>query len=148
MRCLLTLVFVCLCSLGFAQTDSTYILQDSVIIPTKSGIDLSAIVVRKKGTTGPLPAILFYTTYHQGLGDAAFGKMSADRGYVGIVVYASGIKTDISKYKPYENEAADVYDSIDWISKQWWCDGSVAMFGGSYTGFSQWAAAKRVHPTL
>src|SRR5690606_17956794 len=36
----------------------------------------------------------------------------------------------------------------DWISKQPWCNGSVGMFGGSYTGFSQWATAKNVHPAL
>jgi putative CocE/NonD family hydrolase len=37
---------------------------------------------------------------------------------------------------------------IDWISKQSWCDGRVAMFGGSYTGFVQWATVKNVHPAL
>ncbi|WP_317170897.1 CocE/NonD family hydrolase [Sphingobacterium micropteri] len=119
-----------------------------MLIPTKSGIDISAIIVRKKTNTTPLPAILFYTTYHQGTGDAIFGKRSADRDYIGIVAYARGIRTDISNYKPYENERTDIYDIIDWISKQPWCNGSVGMFGGSYTGFSQWATAKNIHPAL
>lgn len=131
-----------------SQNDSIYIIKDSVLIPTKSGIDISAIIVRKKINTSSIPAILFYTTYHQGSGDAIFGKRSADRDYVGIVAYARGIRTDINNYKPYENEATDIYDIIDWISKQSWCDGSVGMFGGSYTGFSQWATAKNVHPAL
>lgn len=131
-----------------SQNDSIYIIQDSVLIPTKSGIDISAIIVRKKTNTSPLSAIIFYTTYHQGSGDAIFGKRSADRDYVGIVAYARGIRTDINNYKPYENEATDIYDIIDWISKQNWCDGNVGMFGGSYTGFSQWATAKNVHPAL
>lgn len=148
MRFLLTLSFLCLCSAGFAQSDHSYVIQDSVLIPTKSGVDISALVVRKKGSTGPLPAILFYTTYYQGPGDAAFAKRSADRDYVGIVAYARGIRTDLKHYMPYENEASDINDIIEWISKQAWCNGSVAMFGGSYTGFSQWAAAKNVHPAL
>src|SRR5262249_57073771 len=33
-------------------------------------------------------------------------------------------------------------------SKQPWCDGRVAMYGGSYNGFTQWAAAKTLHPAL
>ena len=37
---------------------------------------------------------------------------------------------------------------IDWISKQPWSDGQVGMYGGSNTGFPQWAAAKTLHPAL
>lgn len=128
--------------------DSTYLIQDSVLIPTKSGIDISAIIVRKKINTSPLPAVIFYTTYYQGTGDAILGKRSADRDYVGIVAYARGIRTNLKNYAPYEHETTDVYDIIDWISKQSWCNGKVGMLGGSYTGFSQWAAVKKIHPAL
>lgn len=152
MRILLTVFILTIYLTTFAQqpsqNDSIYIIQDSVLIPTTSGFDISAIIVRKKTNTSPLPAILFYTTYHQGSGDAIFGKRSADRDYVGIVAYARGIRTDINNYKPYENETKDIYDIIDWISNQPWCNGSIGMFGGSYTGFSQWATAKNVHPAL
>ncbi|SMC90866.1 CocE/NonD family hydrolase [Moheibacter sediminis] len=125
-----------------------YIIKDSVLIPTRSGIDISAIIVRKENSTEPLPVLLFHTTYHQGVNDANFGKRSADRDYVGVVSYSRGIRTSIDNYQPYENEVTDVYDIIDWISKQSWCNGSVGMFGGSYTGFSQWATAKNIHPAL
>lgn len=128
--------------------DSIYLVQDSILIPTSDGFDISAIIVRKKENIKPLPAILFYTTYYQGAGDAIFAKKSADKDYVGIVAYSRGIKTDIQYYHPFVNEGSDIYDIIDWISKQEWCDGSVGMFGGSYTGFSQWAAVKHLHPAL
>ncbi len=130
------------------SNDSIYAIQDSVLIPTRSGVDISAIIVCKKANTSPLPVILFYTTYYQGDGDNIFGKRSADRDYVGIVAYARGIRTNLKEYSPYEHESQDVYDIIDWISKQSWCNGSVGMFGGSYTGFSQWATAKKLHPAL
>lgn len=129
-------------------TDSIYSIQDSVSIPTKSGVNISAIIVRKKTNTQPLPVILFYTTYYQGTGDDFLGKRSADRDYVGVVAYARGIRTNIKDYAPYEHEGKDIYDIIDWISKQTWCNGKVAMYGGSYTGFSQWATAKNLHPAL
>jgi uncharacterized protein len=93
--------------------DTTYSIQDSVLIPTRSGVDISAIIVRKKTNTNPLPAILFYTTYYQGSGDANFGKRSADRNYVGVVAYARGIRSDIKNYFPYEHEGTDVYDIMD-----------------------------------
>lgn len=152
MRFLLTVFILTIYTTAFAQqatsNDSIYTVQDSVLIPTKSGINISAIIVRKKANKNPLPAILFYTTYNQGSGDAIFGKRSADKDYVGIVAYARGIRTDLKHYAPYEHEGTDIYDIIEWISKQSWCNGSIGMFGGSYTGFSQWATAKNVHPAL
>ena len=57
-----------------SQNDGIYIKQDSVLIPTRSGFEISAIIVRKKGNAMPLPAILFYTTYDQGPGDDILGK--------------------------------------------------------------------------
>lgn len=131
-----------------ALPDSSYIIQDSVLIPTKSGFSISAIIARKKTNTLPLPTILFYTTYYQGKRDDILGKRSADRNYVGVVAYSRGIRTNLKDYAPYENEATDIYDIIDWISKQKWCNGKVAMYGGSYTGFSQWATSKKLHPAL
>ncbi|WP_353164124.1 CocE/NonD family hydrolase [Empedobacter brevis] len=130
------------------QNKNEYSIQDSILIPTRSGIPVSATIVRPKNQDGPLPVVLFHTTYSQGESDANFGKRSADRNYVGIVSYTRGIQTSINDYQPYENEVTDVYDIIDWISKQPWCNGSVGMFGGSYTGFSQWAAVKNIHPAL
>jgi len=128
--------------------DSSYDIQEKVSIPTRSGVDISAIIVRKKGNSSPAPAVLFYTTYYQDASDSIFGKRSADRGYVGIVAYARGIRSDLKNYAPFEHEGTDVYDIIDWISKQPWCDGKVGMYSGSYTGYAQWATAKKLHPAL
>jgi hypothetical protein len=50
--------------------------------------------------------------------------------------------------EPFEHDAKDAYYIIDWISKQPWCNGKVGMYGGSYLGFSQWAAVKYLHPAL
>ena len=104
MRFLLTVFILTIYTTAFAQqatsNDSIYTIQDSVLIPTKSGINISAIIVRKKANKNPLPAILFYTTYNQGSGDAIFGKRSADKDYVGIVAYARGIRTDLKHYAP------------------------------------------------
>ncbi|MBK6263837.1 CocE/NonD family hydrolase [Marivirga sp. S37H4] len=145
-------LFLAISATSFAQkkntADSIYHIQKNVLIPTKSGVDISAIIAHKKVNTQAMPVILFYTTYHQGEGDAIFARRSADRDYVGVVAYARGIRTDVENYMPYENEQSDIYDIIDWISKQDWCNGEVGMYGGSYTGFSQWATVKKIHPAL
>ncbi|HEU4689294.1 MAG TPA: CocE/NonD family hydrolase, partial [Vicinamibacterales bacterium] len=52
------------------------------------------------------------------------------------------------KVVPYEHDGADARAVIDWISRQPWSDGRVGMYGGSYNGFTQWAAVKRQHPAL
>ncbi|MEP7107782.1 MAG: CocE/NonD family hydrolase [Ferruginibacter sp.] len=153
MKYLIKIVFLLLISGASSaqQTntpDSTCNIQDSVLIPTKSGISISATIVRKKTNIQPLPVVLFYTTYYQGASDAIFGKMSAEKDYVGVVAYARGIRTDLKYYMPYEHEGTDVYDIIDWINKQSWCNGKVGMFGGSYTGYSQWATTRHLHPAL
>ena len=48
----------------------------------------------------------------------------------------------------FVNEAHDGHDTIDWIAQQDWCNGRVAMWGDSYYGFTQWAAASTNHPAL
>ena len=128
---------------------SDYDIQDSVSVKTRDGAILSAIIVRKKEDTTPKPVILQYTIYVRDKGrDLKTLKESADHGYVGIMIYSRGKRFSPNEINPYENESTDVYDAIDWISKQKWCNGSVGMFGGSYNGFTQWAACKTVHPAL
>ncbi|MFD1602322.1 CocE/NonD family hydrolase [Flavobacterium artemisiae] len=128
---------------------SDYDIQDSVSIKTRDGAILSAIIARKKNDSESKPVILQYTIYVRDKGrDLKSIKESVDKGYIGIIVYSRGKRFSPDEINPYENESNDVYDAIDWISKQKWCNGSVAMYGGSYNGFTQWAACKKMHPAL
>jgi putative CocE/NonD family hydrolase len=45
-------------------------------------------------------------------------------------------------------DAKDGYDCLDWISKQPWCDGKIAMYGRSFYGATQWLVAPEQHPNL
>ncbi|MFV8344802.1 CocE/NonD family hydrolase [Flavobacterium sp. ZB4P13] len=128
---------------------STYDIQDSVMIKTRDGTFISAMVVQKKGITAPKPVLLQYTIYVRDKGrDVKTLKEAADKDYVGVIAYTRGKRFSPNEIFPYENDANDAYDVIDWISKQKWCNGSVGMFGGSYNGFTQWAACKKMHPAL
>ena len=46
------------------------------------------------------------------------------------------------------NELADGYDAVEWVAAQDWCDGSVGMYGLSYFGYTQMAAAAERPPHL
>lgn len=126
-----------------------YDIQDSIMIKTRDGAFISAIVIRKKRNTVPKPVILQHTIYaSEGGKDFKSLKEAADKDYVGVMTYSRGKRFSPNEIFPYENEANDTYDVIDWISKQKWCNGSVGMYGGSYNGLTQWAACKKMHPAL
>jgi putative CocE/NonD family hydrolase len=128
---------------------SAYDIQDSVMIKTRDGAFISAIVVRKKGVSTPQPVILQYTIYVMDKGkDIKSLKKAADNGYVGVIAYTRGKRFSRDEIFPYEKDGDDAYDVIDWISKQEWCNGSVGMYGGSYNGLTQWSACKKRHPAL
>lgn len=125
-----------------------YEIKD-VLIETRDGALISGMVARHKGETTPRPVILQYTIYVRDKGrDIEAIKRSVDNGYVGMIAYTRGKRFSSGDIDPYEHDANDVYDVIAWASEQKWSDGRVGMYGGSYNGFTQWAATKRMHPAL
>ena len=146
------MALLCLISSHFCmaqQADtSRYIIQDSVLIKTKDGATLSAVVVRKNGVTGKQPAALFFSIYANLQRSLKEGKYAADHGYVGVVADTRGKRLSPDKIEPYEHEPTDVNAVIDWITQQPWSNGKVGMYGGSYSGYAQWAAAKNINPAL
>ncbi|WP_321540197.1 CocE/NonD family hydrolase [Flavobacterium piscinae] len=135
-------------SIQFKNLNSQYNIQD-VLIKTRDGAKISAIICRKNGATEPKTVILQSTIYVRDKGrDLNTIKESADRGFIGVIAYTRGKRFSPNEILPYENDANDTYDVIDWVSKQKWCDGRVGMFGGSYNGFTQWASTKKLHPAL
>ncbi|WP_343658688.1 CocE/NonD family hydrolase [Chryseobacterium sp.] len=112
-----------------------------------NGNTLTITIVRKKENTSPLPIILTNNIY-AGPIDNFLGKRAATYNYVGAVVNTRGKRNSNDINNPFEHESEDIYEVIDWVSKQPWSNGTVGMVGGSYLGFSQWAAVKKLHPAL
>ncbi|WP_160717418.1 CocE/NonD family hydrolase [Chitinophaga solisilvae] len=132
---------------SLAEQDDRHFIIDSVSIKTQDGADISATIVRRKDVTTPLPAILIFNIY-TGPVDKTRAKDAAIHGYVGIVANTRGKNRSQQAIEPFEHDGADIYEVIDWISKQSWNNGKVGMYGGSYLGFAQWSATKRLHPAL
>jgi hypothetical protein len=132
-----------------AEESKSYIVDDEMRIPLRNGLLLSGISVRSRNFTGPLPVVLMVNCYATNSDyDRNRMKLTADSGYMAVIVYPRGKAQSEGVFHPFENDARDNYDIIDWISKQPWCNGRIGMFGGSYLGFTQWAATKYYHPAL
>lgn len=129
-----------------SKIDGNYVIED-ILIETEKDIFISGIVVKNKEDLDPKPVILQHTIYVRDR-DINTLKHAVDKGYIGIITYTRGKYKSPNKIVPYEYEATDTYAVIDWISKQKWCNGSIGMYGGSYNGFTQWAATKKLHPAL
>nr|WP_307735096.1 CocE/NonD family hydrolase [Chitinophaga nivalis] len=125
-----------------------YHITDSILIRTPAGATLTALVVRPRKVIAPLPAALFYTIYANQEQHLYRAKQAAAHGYAGVVVDARGKRLSPDEPAPYEQEVHDVPAAIDWVSRQPWCNGKVGMYGGSYSGFAQWAATRHLHPAL
>lgn len=129
-----------------ASIKENYQIEDSVLIQMPDGGNVSATIVKRRGLTGKQPAVLTFNIYPGG--DTKKAIDAADKGYIGVVVNTRGKRLSTDTILPFERDAEDAWHIIDWIGKQSWCDGQIGMYGGSYLGFSQWAATKKLHPAL
>jgi len=131
-----------------SENEKRYHIEPEVLITTKEGIELTATIVRKKSDSKPRPAAFQFTIYANEADHIKTAIHAAAHGYVGVVANSRGKRLSSNEIIPWEHDGEDATAVIDWISKQPWSDGQVAMYGGSYNGFTQWAAAKHMHPAL
>jgi predicted acyl esterase len=116
-------------------------------IPMRDGKSLNATVYRPSGPGKRRPVIFTLTPY---IGDTYHdrGAWFARHGYVYVIVDARGRGSSEGVFYPFRNEAKDGYDIVNWLAHQPFSNGKVAMWGGSYAGFDQWATAKTFPPNL
>ncbi len=124
-----------------------YIIEDSVLIPTRDGAQIAATIVRSRTIRGPQPVVLKFGIYTSP-SEVQETKYIAGHGYIGIIADTRGKRLSPQPIEPFIHDANDAYDIIDWISHQPWCNGKIGMYGGSYVGFTAWAATKHLHPAL
>ena len=122
-------------------------MQWAVKVPMRDGVALNATVLRPHAQKEGLPVIFTLTPY---IGDSYLDRAMyfARHGYVYALVDVRGRGNSAGNFAPFENDAHDGYDLVEWFAKQPWCNGKVAMWGGSYAGFDQWATLKEFPPHL
>ncbi len=118
-----------------------------VSIELRDGIRLNATLYLPEEMPEPSPVVFTLTpyigqTYHD------FAMYFTERGLPFLTVDVRGRGNSGGIFVPNINEAKDGYDVVEWIARQPYCNGKVAMWGGSYAGLDQWATAKEFPPHL
>lgn len=122
-------------------------LQWAVKIPLRDGVKLNATVFAPHAQKDPLPVIFTFTPY---IGDSYTDRAVyfAKHGYLYALVDVRGRGNSGGAFEPFVNDGRDGYDVVEWLAKQPYCNGQVAMWGGSYAGFDQWSVLKEFPPHL
>ena len=121
--------------------------QWDVKIPLRDGVRLSGTLYRPAHQSESRPCVFTLTpyiaqTYHDR------GIFFAAHGYPFLTVDVRGRGNSEGSFRPFIQEANDGYDVVEWLAKQPYCNGRIAMWGGSYSGYDQWATAKMFPPHL
>ncbi|OXA78547.1 hypothetical protein SAMN05444397_10935 [Flavobacterium aquidurense] len=124
----------------------TYIIDKDIIITLPNKSTISGTMVQLRNVSGPQPVVMKYTIYAGN--ELRQCKEIATLGYVGFIANTRGKNLSNDPIEPYEHDGDDAYYILDWVSKQPWCNGKIGLYGGSYLGFAQWSAMKKVHPAL
>ena len=134
-------------------------IQYDVRVPMRDGVRLATDLYLPKtrdGTAGPgrVPALLTRTPYDKNAAPPAsddlqmrrigldeYGRYFAAHGYAMVVQNTRGRYRSEGVWNWLNDDGPDGVDACAWIGKQAWSNGKVGMFGTSYPGGTQHAAA-------
>ncbi len=116
-------------------------------IKMSDGINLSSNIYIPTGVEKKYPTILIITPYISDENHSR-GLFFSRNGYVFITVDSRGRGNSEGEFVPFENDAKDGFDIVNWIAKQKWSNGKVGMLGGSYRGTAQWLTLKHLPENL
>ena len=130
-----------------ADKPGEIMMQMHVKIPLKDGTTLNATLYRPEGPTKPRPVIFMFTPYPDDTSHptaAYFASYGFNYAYVDV----RGRGDSDGTFTPFEPDAQDGSEVVEWLAGQPWSNGRVAMFGGSYAGGDQWQVAGQRPPHL
>jgi uncharacterized protein len=116
-------------------------MQWGLKIPLRDGVKLQGTLYLPERPVQPSPVILTLTPYVAQMWHD-FGVYFASHGFPFLCVDVRGRGNSEGEFEPNFNEAKDGYDVVEWVSRQEYCNGNVAMWGGSYAGHAQWMTAR------
>ncbi len=119
-------------------------VTENVRTPTSDGLTLACDLYLPESKK-PLPTVLLRTPYgRSGVigGPMVFiSQRFAERGYNVVCQDVRGRFDSEGEFEPFVYEQEDGRATLEWIAAQPWSDGAVGMWGPSYLGYVQWAAA-------
>jgi len=153
-----------------SEGDDVRVRTHQIMVPMRDGIRLNTFVFLPDAGGPRHPVILQRTPY----GIAADGAAPTDcsrawlpsaaepfrgsllrgwrrivaRGYAAVYQDTRGRNGSEGEDRVYADDAADGFDTLEWIADQPWSDGMVGMSGSSAAATTTLAAASQGHPTL
>lgn len=126
-----------------------YEVERDLPIPMPDGVRLLGDLYRPRRTAGASAVVLVRLPYGRaGLNGMVLAATLARRGHQVLIQSTRGTFGSGGRFRPFANEHEDGLATVAWVRSQSWCDGRVAMTGGSYFGHTQWAVAPYVDPPL
>lgn len=121
--------------------------QLDIRITLPDGVKLAADLYRPVGLESA-PTILTRTPYGRTNVNQIVATLFAERGFNVLSQDTRGRFGSEGEFEPYVNEASDGEATLAWIAAQPWSNGRIGMWGQSYVGYVQWAAASTGTPHL
>jgi hypothetical protein len=119
-------------------------VERNVAAAMRDGVVLKADIYRPDAP-GAFPVMVGRTPYGKARGDSSG---TARRGYIVVVQDARGRGESAGVFHPFFDDEKDGYDTVEWAASLEGSNGKVGMFGGSYGGWTQVAAAMASPPHL
>ncbi|MCW2919612.1 MAG: X-Pro dipeptidyl-peptidase domain protein [Actinomycetia bacterium] len=129
-----------------ASSDAAVIVERDVWIPMRDGVLLQADVWRP-ATEGRYPVLLQRTPYNRADSFAVIVNAGIEplravaNGFVVVIQDTRGRFGSQGRFDPFRQEAADGYDTVQWLAGQAYSNGNVGMYGASYYAATQLLAA-------
>lgn len=127
-------------------------LKKNIMVKMRDGVRLAGDLYRPDSDE-KLPVIIMRTPYNknhmENCKDYSNPYLLAEKGYNVFIQDVRGCYQSEGVLKSTgENEMNDGYDTVEWAAVQPWSNGKVGMYGLSYFGYTQLAAAEQRPPHL
>ena len=134
---------------GLPPAAASYVVRRDVAVAMPDGVALLGDHYRPAGPGRPLPVVLIRSPYGRaGAAGILFAAPLARQGFQVFIQSTRGTFGSGGQFRPFTSEREDGLATVAWLRDQPWCDGQVAMTGGSYLGHTQWAVAPYADPPL
>lgn len=132
--------------LGITPTHEVQTLR-GIKIPMPDGAELLTDLYLGNAAAGA-PVVLMRSPYGRGPMSGGASYALASQGYNVVMQSCRGTFGSTGTFDPHHDEQRDGVATLAWIKQQTWYGGSIATYGPSYLGYTQWAIAAAADPAV
>ncbi len=113
-------------------------------IPMRDGVELLAdryYPLHSRGQAAQAPTVLIRSCYGRST-FKLFATFFVERGMQVVMQSCRGTFGSQGTFRPFLDELNDGQDTVEWMERQPWFSGQLAMWGISYLGNTAWAVAR------